>query len=514
MYYISPDSKSDIGYMEAVVSKLMKRGVKVADCAELHNELVESREALKEQLYSKYGIVNPNSSQQVVAYIQTLSKQVDLKVKNDIVNICYDEGTGKWTSKADALEKLADMGYDFAQDLLDYRHSKKYAETIESMLREVDENGMIHPQVSIGRTNRVHYSKPALLNIPKELVWRLIKPYSTDKVLYSADIKNQEPNILINFTNAEELKPALTSENGLYETMFSKCFTPRTVANVLVDTLPENRRYTSAELSKIGTVSPVYYKSFKADTDNLFYKDKRVVGIEVVCVGSTKGVKPDLPDTVGIEVENGDVYDVPVIWDDYTTKYKRSADYKLSGELQGLELKISKAERKEFKTAWLAMSYGASYKGIVENCKIIDGKRVYEYITKINGLAQYRKYINEMIKKGHNVIRTAFGTPIYLDTNLDDKAMKRTLMNLPIQGTGADILSLLIKRIEDYTTDKELGDNIKLYFTRHDELVLEVDKSFESEVGTDKIKEIILDMLEHQIGNWVPFKLEVERIGE
>ena len=35
--------------------------------------------------------------------------------------------------RKDALEKLSDLGYQFATDLLDYRRAKKLAESIESV---------------------------------------------------------------------------------------------------------------------------------------------------------------------------------------------------------------------------------------------------------------------------------------------------------------------------------------------------------------------------------------------
>ena len=144
MYNISTEKdKPDIGYMEAKVDQLMRRGIRLADCTKLSKYYTDLREALKSDFITKYGIQNPNSSVQLTRYLEALSNQVDLKSKNDIINICFDDEKGKWTSNGDAMEKLADLGYEFAQDLLDYRHAKKYAESMteSASTEETSESG-------------------------------------------------------------------------------------------------------------------------------------------------------------------------------------------------------------------------------------------------------------------------------------------------------------------------------------------------------------------------------------
>ena len=270
MYHICKETdKPDVGYMEAKLDSLMRRGIRLNDCAKLRDVYVELREALKNDIREKYHIDNPNSYVQITNFIRGLSSEIELESRNDIINICYDSDADKWTSDANALGKLADLGYEFAKDLLDYRHVKKYAESIESIMNAADENGLIHPRVSLGKTNRINYSDPGILTIPKKLLWHLISPYTPGNILYSVDIKNQEPNILINLTGAKELIPALESENGLYETIFRQCFTPTVTANVLIDTLPENRVYSVEELRRIGTISPAMYSAAKPAINSL-----------------------------------------------------------------------------------------------------------------------------------------------------------------------------------------------------------------------------------------------------
>lgn len=510
MYHIDrKKDKPDIGYMEATIDKLMQRGIRLADCRALMSYYGGLRDTFKSDIQHKYNIENPNSPKQITDFLEATSMKVALNSRNDIINICYDEESGKWTSKAEALEKLADLGYEFARDLLNYRHAKKYAESIESIMTAMDSDGLIHPMVSLSKTNRIQYSKPGLLTIPKKLLWHVIAPYKQGNVLYSVDIKNQEPNILINMTGSEELKEALESEEGLYECMFKKCFVPKTVANILVDTLPENRVYTIEELRRIGTISPAYYSPIEPMTRSIYYNNERVIGIETICAGSEKGVHVALPETVDIETENGNIYTVNVTWESDEKYFKKVKDYTLNGVLEGLEVRVGKAERKEFKTAWNAISYGASIFGVKMACKTIDAKQTYNYITKIAELKDYRNQIDKLARSGNTCIGTIFGTPLNAGYTDDYKKLKRILLDLPVQGSGADILSLLIKHFYEYTDEAGLTDKMEIYYTRHDELIIEVNGDWLAEVGEEHVESVLRDMLEHQVDDWIPFKIEV-----
>lgn len=512
MYHINTKiDKPDAGYMEAIIGRIMQKGIRISDCNKLTNYFVNLRDALKIDIQTKYNIDNPNSPKQVTDLIISMSDKIPVESKNDIINICYDDSTGKWTSKAEALEKLSDLGFQFAQDLLDFRHAKKYAECIESVM-QASCNGFIQPQVSLGKTNRINYSKPGLLTIPKKLLWHIILPPSDDRILYSVDIKNQEPSILINLTQSVELLDALSDPDGLYESMFKKCFEPTATANVCIDTLPENRVYSVAELKQIGTISPAKYSATRPLSSSVTYNGNKVVKIETLLVSSEKGIQVKLPDTICIETDDGNAHQVPVEWED-TSKYaKKGTDYTITGKIIGLEVKINKAERKEFKTSWIAIGYGASIMGIDAMCKTIDGKHVYRYITKASGLSEYRKKVSALAKQGISTIRTCFGTPLDAGYGLDEGRLKRVLLDLPIQGTAADILSLLIKHFYDYTNEHSISDKMDIYFTRHDELIISIDKEWYNGVSKEYTENLLRDMLEHQVNDWVPFKVEISKV--
>lgn len=506
---------ADIGYMENKLKEMMTNGIRIGNVEPIFDYYNNLRENLRLEIIENYGIENPNSSQQVVYYLKNLAEQVQLGAKNDIISICVDDDSGKWTSKAEAMEKLADLGYDIASDILDYRKAKKYADSIKELMTFADMDKLIHPFVNLTKTNRITYSKPGLMSVPKKLLWSLIVPRRDNDVLFSVDIKNQEPNILINYIGDENLKEALRSEKGLYEELFEKVFAPVVEMNMINNLLPENRIYSADELEDYIYIEPAKYLPKRAECKSMYYNDERVVAIETLCQGYVTGKNIDFPKKVTIETDAGKLYDLDVAWrNDY--KVKKTADFVIMGDIQGIEFKLSAGERKEFKTAWNALSYGASAFGISRMCKIIDGKKVYKYFNSLDSFKQYKKIIDSIVDRGETRVRTVFGNIVDAGYDkVDKKALKRALLDLPIQGTGADILSCLIKHFEEETEKRGLKDSMFVYYTRHDELIIEVSRDL-----VDKDKEYVIstlkDIIEHQVicngKEWEPFKIEIDML--
>ena len=503
-------TKADIAYMKDFTIKNMRRGIRVADVDSSLRKHTEIRDALKEEIKSNFGIDNVNSPKQIVECLKAMANKSVDGYKNDIVEICYDPENDKWTTNGDAMQKLSDLGYEIADFILEYRKEKKIVETLSSLAGFADKNRLVHPDVSLGKTNRINYSDPALMNIPKEMLWDLIVPYSDEDVIYSVDIKNQEPSILINFLGDETLKDALTSDKGLYETLFDKVYCPTVTMTICRDFLEENRVYSVQELKNKIYVSPSYYLPVKAPCKSMYYNDERVTVIETLCQGFKDNNSIVFPEKVKIETEAKRVYELPVEWDK-NYKVKKTGDFTITGKILGVEIKLSALERKEFKTAWNALSYGASIMGIKAMCKSIDGALVYKFFNELASYKEYKKKIDGFVRKGMNSVNTVFGNMVSTHET-EPKALKRALLDLPIQGTGADILSVLIKHFEEEVEKRGLKEKMFIYFTRHDELVIEVNKEFSD--STD-VESILRDILEHQIilpnKEWVPFKVEVEK---
>lgn len=505
---------ADIGYMEYKLKSFMSRGIRIGDLNTLYQYYNTLRENIKNEIVSNYNIQNPNSSQQIIMYLRNLADQVELGAHNDIISICVEDDTGKWTTKAEAMEKLADLGYDIASDILDYRKAKKYADSIKELMTFADRDNLIHPSVSLTKTNRITYSKPGLMSVPKKLLWNVIVPYNDNDVLFSVDIKNQEPNILINYLADDSLKSALRSDKGLYEELFERVFKPTVEMNMIRDILSENKIYSVSELRSIPFVAPAKYLPKRAECKSLYYNNERIVAIETFCQGYNGG-EIIFPDKVTIETEERQLYELDVVWQkDY--KVKKTGDFVIKGDIQGVEFRLSPAERKEFKTAWNALSYGASSFGISKMCKIIDGKKVYNYFNNLDSFKRYRKAIEKIVNEGKTCVSTVFGNVVYAGYDkVDKKALKRTLLDLPIQGTGADILSCLIRHFEDEVKNRGLEHKMFIYYTRHDELIIEVNKDL-VESNKDFVIETLKDLLEHQVicngKEWEPFKIEIEMI--
>jgi hypothetical protein len=53
---------------------------------------------------------------------------------------------------------------------------------------------------------------------------------------------------------------------------------------------------------------------------------------------------------------------------------------------------------------------------------------------------------------------------------------------------------------------------LRLYFTRHDECIIEVSKDFEDKYTVDGVIDVLTDLFEHRIDDWEPFRVKVEKI--
>lgn len=505
MYHInSKEAKPDIAYLKEQVEEMMKRGIHIGDVSFIYNTFLKDKEEMAVELAKNYGISNPNSSKELIKFISQ-------EESSEVYEACFIDG--KWTTNKDALKTLSLLGYQFATDILEYRQAKKYAESIKSMSDAADDAGNVHPIVNLSKTNRINYSSPALMNIPKSLLWHVVKPNNPGNILISADIKNQEPNILINILGIESLKPALEDPKGLYEHMFERVYSAKANINILVtDGFPAGKieNSTLAEIQAVPPVPPVYYAASQPSVQSTYYNNVRVRAIDatniVAKVGSTD---VELPSTVLIETIDNEQHEVPVIWGTYNKKLlAKRGIISFTGELQGIEIRCEGIYRKEFKVAWNMMTYGAGKFGVEKSCKHISGKMAYDFFMSLKELKIYRDRCTKMSKSLNQKINTYFGTTLSAGEN-DPNRLKRILMDLPIQGTAADILSLLIKHCREIIESKGLKDKLHIVYTRHDEIIFEADKDWASEIGIDGVNQVIRDMVEHQVDDWTPFKLEV-----
>lgn len=389
--------KPDFNYLNNVLQKSMTKGIKIDISSklmeDLNNEMITANLAMQQ-----YGLTKPNSPKAVISVLKELAKKEPL-----IKKYCYNEKDDKWTSNEKALKPLVHNNIQFAIDLLYYRRVAKYISYLTGLKESLDDKSFAHPLVCGSSTNRVQYREPGLLTIPKQVLWNVVKPRSKDWSLYSIDIKNQEPWILINMLNITELKDllAIAGSNSLYDMLFI-----------------------------------------------LIYK------------------KQPTP-----------------------------------------------LERKEFKRAWNAFTYGASKKGVASICYNIDSDAIHNYFNKLKAYKDYKSHMYARANGGANKTETLFGTTLTANGNTKSKIAKQ-LMDMGIQGTGADILAFLVKHFDEEVQRMGLSNKMHIYFTRHDECIIEVSKSLEDEIGEYGVCGLLGDIFEHQIDDWEPFKMEISPIED
>lgn len=503
--------KADMNYLFDRVRQMMNEGIKVGNIQKTEDYLNDLIEDLKDEIKSKYGIANPNSSPQVAGFMQELAGKFSMGTRNDIVSICYDIEKGKWSTTKENLGALAELGYEFARDVLTYRSVKKYLDNYKGIREHIGSDGCIHPIVSSTKTNRVTYSEPNLVGIKKDALWNIIVP-KDEKVLYSVDFKNEEPVVLFNLIGDEEMLGALQSEDGLYNYMFKQVFKPVTTLNILLKPGVETHKLTREELLSEMTFSADMFEPKPIGCNSLFYNGEKVVAIETICYTYSGVGKLEPPKTVAIETESGNVYDVEVDWSNIKVKGSMGS---ATGELRNLYFNIIKSDRNQFKRSWLAYTYGASIRSVAKvYCKTIDGNKVSKYISGIKSFKEYRKLVERAVASGCTSIRSTFGNVIYIDEATEDQQI-RTMLNCPMQSTGSDILAVSVKHFDDEVSRLGIADKMNLYFTRHDEVIVSVDKKF-AEGSKESVEQLLKNMFEMQIvvggKPWTPLKVEVEKI--
>ena len=166
----------------------------------------------------------------------------------------------------------------------------------------------------------------------------------------------------------------------------------------------------------------------------------------------------------------------------------------------------------EMKRAWNMLTYGGTLQGLLPRCKVINAETVFNYFKNIKELSDYRGRTFGLAKKMVQSATTVFGTTVFTDAV--GGHLQRSLMDIPIQGTGADILCLITQRIEAELSDMFGGESpIRIYFTRHDELIFDVDRGWQDENGSDTVKGLLKDVCSHRIDDWTAFGLDVEQLN-
>jgi DNA polymerase-1 len=120
-----------------------------------------------------------------------------------------------------------------------------------------------------------------------------------------------------------------------------------------------------------------------------------------------------------------------------------------------------------------------------------------QYFDRFPGI---KKYIDETVlfAKENGFVTTLMGRRRYIheinSSNWNVRGFaERTAINMPIQGTAADIIKLAMIDIHSYLQSNDLKSRMLLQV--HDELIFEISES-ESEIVPVKIKKLMEDAFE------------------
>ena len=382
----------------------MDRGIRIDIAHELQEKIEKNYVIASQKLWEDYDIKDIKDTKTLCRVFEKQAEEEELKFGSSIIRTySYDQKEKTWHTNTDIVADIAQHGNKFAINVLEVMKLFLYLQQIKSIREFVGDDGFAHPQISTSATNRVQYQKPGLLTITKPLLWNVVRPTSDDYNLYSIDIQNQEPWILINLLKIDSLKAMLSISDdttGLYEVIYNY----------------------------------LYHK---------------------------------IPDVI---------------------------------------------ERNELKKAWNALTYGASKQAVINMCKHIDGNTIYNFFKKI---PNYQEYSSRMYANAHNsnnkVVKSYFGTDVRITGSSGAKRAKQ-MMNAGIQATGTDILAFLVQNFLQEVSKESLEQSMRLYFTRHDECVIEIAKSFEELYGEDGVIDILTDLFAHRVDDWEPFRLKVTKI--
>jgi len=170
---------------------------------------------------------------------------------------------------------------------------------------------------------------------------------------------------------------------------------------------------------------------------------------------------------------------------------------------------VTADHRRKAKEVNFGIPYGVSAYGLASRLGIgnSEGKEMIDqYFDRFPGI---KKYIDETIEyaREHGYVKTLLGRRRYIpDINSRNWNVRgfaeRTAINMPIQGTAADIIKIAMNNIHEWILNENLKSRMLLQV--HDELVFEIHNE-ETDFVPDKIK----SMMESAFELKVPLKVEM-----
>lgn len=171
---------------------------------------------------------------------------------------------------------------------------------------------------------------------------------------------------------------------------------------------------------------------------------------------------------------------------------------------------VTSEQRRRAKAVNFGLIYGMSSFGLAKQIGVERKDAQYYIDTYFQRYPQVLEYMNCTRQKAHHqgYVETLFGRRLYLPEintrNLvRQKAVERTAINAPMQGTAADIIKNAMIAIAKWQNSHE-NPPAKMIMQVHDELVFEVTKQ-----ETESSNEIIRELMENTVKLSVPLVVSI-----
>lgn len=174
---------------------------------------------------------------------------------------------------------------------------------------------------------------------------------------------------------------------------------------------------------------------------------------------------------------------------------------------------VTKEMRYAAKEVNFGVLYGMGVYGLSWRTKIPQWQAkefIEKYFTEFSGV---KKYLDNTLKFAHEegYVETLFGRRRYLPELQTDNyqlrnAGERMAINMPIQGTAADLMKMAMIKTRDKIHEKKYKRNeARMILQVHDELVLEVKKKL-----ADEVSKIVKDAMENVAKLRVPIEVHID----
>jgi DNA polymerase-1 len=175
--------------------------------------------------------------------------------------------------------------------------------------------------------------------------------------------------------------------------------------------------------------------------------------------------------------------------------------------------KVTPKMRRLAKTVNFGVIYGMSSYGLAQTLKISQ-KQALDFIQKYFSLFKKIKLFQQsLLKKAkeQQFVETLFGRKRFLKnivspvSDLQSQA-ERAAINMPVQGTAADIIKKAMIKLEE-GAEKKLA-SLKMILQIHDELIFEIDKK-DAKKGAHFVKNIMENIVKLK----VPLKVDINIVN-